>query len=111
MEATMFGIAYMKAPPTSYVLHYKGGRVKREGAGLSFLYYAPTSTLVVVPVGSTDLPFVFNEFTADFQPATIQGQLTYRITDARRIAEVLDFSVKGNGQYASEDPQKLKDRL
>ena len=35
----MFGIAYLKAPPTTYVLHYQRGRVKREGAGLSFLYY------------------------------------------------------------------------
>jgi hypothetical protein len=32
----MFGIEYLKAPPTTYVLHYKSGKVKREGAGLSF---------------------------------------------------------------------------
>ncbi len=33
----MFGIEYLKAPPTTYILHYKAGKVKREGAGLSFL--------------------------------------------------------------------------
>ena len=48
----MFGIAYLKAPPTTYVLHYQRGRVKREGAGLSFLYYRPTSTVVLVPAVS-----------------------------------------------------------
>ncbi len=33
----MFGIRFFKAAPTTYVLHYKGGKIKREGAGLSFL--------------------------------------------------------------------------
>ena len=30
----MFGIGYLKAPPTTYVLHYKAGVLKREGTGL-----------------------------------------------------------------------------
>src|SRR5262245_410118 len=100
----MFGIRFMKASPTTYVLHYKGGRIRREGLGLSFFYYAPTSTIVAVPVGSADVPFVFNEVTADFQAATIQGQLSYRVTDARRLAELLDFSIDAHGRYRSEDP-------
>ena len=41
----MFGFGYLKAPPTTYVLHYKAGVLKREGTGLSFLYYRPTSTV------------------------------------------------------------------
>jgi hypothetical protein len=60
-------IRFMKATPTTYVIHYHSGRVKREGAGLAFLYYGPTSTIVSVPLGSKDLPFAFTEVTADFQ--------------------------------------------
>ena len=75
----MFGIRFMKASPTTYVLHYKHGRVRREGPGLSFFYYEPTSTLVAVPVASADVPFAFSETTADFQAITVQGQLTYRV--------------------------------
>ena len=45
-EAAMLGIRFVKSQPTTYLLQYKGGRVKREGAGLSFFYYAPTTTLV-----------------------------------------------------------------
>ena len=70
----MFGIEYLKAPPTTYVLHYKSGKVKREGAGLSFLYYRPTSTVVMVPAATADVPFAWTEVTADFQEVTIQGQ-------------------------------------
>ena len=104
-------LAFMKSRPTTYVIHYQNGRVKREGAGLAFLYYRPTSNIVAVPIGSVDLPFVFTELTSDFQTVTIQGQITYQVTDPRRLATVLDFSLDARGQPASDDPQKLGERL
>ena len=48
----MFGIQYLKAPATTFVLQYKNGKVVRRGNGLSFYYFAPTSVLVQVPVTS-----------------------------------------------------------
>jgi len=104
-------LSFMKVPPTTYVLQYKHGQVKREGAGLSFIYYAPTSTIVAIPMASADVPFVFQESTADFQLVTIQGQLTFRVADPKRLAAVLDFSVDKRRAYYSEDPRKLPERL
>jgi regulator of protease activity HflC (stomatin/prohibitin superfamily) len=102
---------FMKVPPTNYVMLFKYGKVKREGAGLSFFYYGPTSTIVVVPIASTDMPFVFQEATSDFQTVTIQGQFTYRVADPKRLASLLDYSVDSRRGYTSEDPRKLPDRL
>ena len=107
----MLGFRFVKVSPTTYAIHYKGGKIKREGAGLSFFYYAPLAELVNVPLSSTDVPFVFNEVTADFQEATIQGELTYHITDPKRVAALLDYGVDGRGRYRSDDPTKLNDRL
>lgn len=104
-------LSFMKVPPTTYVLQYKHGKIKREGAGLSFIYYAPTSTIVAIPMASADVPFVFQESTADFQSVTIQGQLTYRVADPKRLASLLDFSVDNRRAYYSEDPRKLPERL
>ena len=42
-------LSFIKVPPSTYVLQYKDGKIKREGAGLSFIYYAPTSTIVAAP--------------------------------------------------------------
>lgn len=97
-------LSFMKVPPTTYVLQYKHGKIKREGAGLSFFYYAPTSTIVAIPMASSDVPFVFQEATADFQTVSIQGQLTYRVADPKRLASILDFSVDKRGTYYAEDP-------
>jgi regulator of protease activity HflC (stomatin/prohibitin superfamily) len=107
----MLGIRFLKVPPTTYVLQYRGGKVVREGGGLSFFYFAPIATIVQVPVASTDVPFVFSEISSDFQDATIQGQLTYRIADPKKTAGMLDFSLTSAGQYRSDDPTKLGDRL
>jgi len=104
-------LSFMKVPPTTYVLQYKDGTIRREGAGLSFFYWAPTSTIVAIPMASADVPFVFQESTADFQSVTIQGQLTYRVADPKRLASLLDFSVDRHHTYYSEDPHKLPERL
>src|SRR3954464_9422210 len=101
----MFGVRYFKAAPTTYVIQYAGGKVKREGPGLSFFYFAPQTTLVAVPAGSTDVPFIFSETTADFQSVTVQGHLTYRVVDPRKLAGLLDYSLTPSGEYASDDPE------
>jgi regulator of protease activity HflC (stomatin/prohibitin superfamily) len=104
-------IRYMKAPPTTYVIQFQDGRVRREGPGLSFFYWAPTTTLVGVPLASADVPFAFNEVTQDFQAVTLQGQLTYRVADPKRLASLLDYTLEPTGKYVSDDPEKLEERL
>ena len=104
-------IRYIKAAPTTYVMQFQDGRVKREGSGLSFFYWAPTTTLVGVPLASTDVPFAFNEVARDFQAVTLQGQLTYRVSDPKRLASLLDYSIAPSGKYLSNDPEKLEERL
>jgi hypothetical protein len=108
----MFGIKFIKVQPTTYLLQYRGGHIVREGLGLSFFYYAPTTSLVAVPVASTDTPFIFQETTADFQAVTIQGQVTYRVGDPKRLAAMLNYTLARDGEtYASEDPNKLPERV
>ena len=80
----MFGIRFIKVQPTTYLLQYRGGRIVREGLGLWFFYYAPTSSLVAVPVGSAEQPFIFQETTADFQEVTLQDQVTFRVSEPKR---------------------------
>jgi regulator of protease activity HflC (stomatin/prohibitin superfamily) len=107
----MFGISYRKTNPTNYILHFSRGKLAREGAGLSFFSFDPSSTIVSVPLASTNIPFVFNEPAADFQTLTVQGQLTYRIADPKKAAAMLDFTLDSKGKYATDHYQKLPERL
>lgn len=103
--------SFVKFGPTDYVIHFSQGKVRREGRGLSFFYWVPTSSIASVPVGSSDLPFVFQLVTGDFQTVTVQGQLTYRVHEPRKLADLLNFTVSSTGHYLSDDPQKLGQRL
>jgi hypothetical protein len=108
----MFGIRFIKSQPTMHLMQFRGGKLVREGAGMSFFYYAPTATVVAIPVASHDRPFMLELVTADFQSVTVQGQVTYRISEPRRTAAMMDFSLRPNGKgYASEDPNRLGDRV
>ncbi len=108
----MFGFNYLKTSPTQYVIHHQKERLKRSGNGLTFFYYKPWSSIAVVPAGSDDVPFIFNETTADFQPVTVQGQLTYQITSPKQIASILDYTIESAADhYITDDYEKLPQRL
>lgn len=108
----MFGFRYIKIQPTTYVLQYSKGRIVREGAGMSFFYFGPNTSLVAIPIASTDEPFIFEEQTSDYQTVTLQGQITYRITDAKKLAGLMNFTLAANGvNYVSDDPEKLPQRV
>ncbi len=108
----MFGYRFIKAPPTTYLIQYRAGRVVRQGAGLSLFFFAPVTSLVAVPLSGTDVPFIFEEVTADFQTVTVQGQVLYQITEPLKIAQVMDFTINPRtGAHLSEDPEKLQQRI
>ncbi|MEO8764486.1 MAG: SPFH domain-containing protein [Ginsengibacter sp.] len=107
----MFGFSYIKFDSMTYVIHFKNGRVKKEGRGLSFFYYAPNSSIAAIPIGSNDLPFIFNETTSDYQNISIQGQVTYKIGNPKQLAELLDFTISSNGTYKKNDSEKLNQRI
>ncbi len=108
----MLGLRFIKVQPTTYLMQFRGGRIVRDGAGLAFFYYAPTTSLVAVPIASADAPFIFEEVTADFQTVTIQGQVTYRVTDPKKLAALMNFTLNARGQdYVSDEPQKLPQRV
>jgi len=108
----MFGFRYYKYSPSEHVLVHRNGRVVREGKGLSFYAFVRTTLIVVVPVGSADVPFMFDQTTADFQTVSIQGRVTYRVADAKRAAEQLDFTRRADGRGSiTDDPQRLPQRV
>lgn len=107
----MFGISYIKFDSMTYVIHFKNGKVAKEGRGLSFFYFAPNTSIAAIPMGSNDLPFIFNETTSDYQDVSIQGQVTYKIGDPRQLAELLDFTVDSKGTYKKNDLEKLNQRI
>jgi len=108
----MFGLRFIKVEPTQYIIQYRKGRVIKEGPGLSFFYFAPSTSLVSVPMASYDEGFMFQQVTGDYQQVTVQGQVSFRVQDAKKTAALLNFSLAPDGRtYRSDDPQQLSRRV
>lgn len=104
--------AFFKGQPTEYVMKVANGRVVKQGAGISFYYLKANTSIMIVPLAVVDANFVFNELTHTFQTVTIQGQLTYRVTDPSKAAQLLNFTVDPRRRtYLSQDPDKLSQRI
>lgn len=103
---------YVKFSPSEYVYRYRKGKVVDEGIGLSFFYLEKITSACAIPTVNIDADFIFEEQTNDFQTVTIQGQVTYRIVDFKKIVNALDFSVNLKTKRLNNDPMpKLSKRI
>jgi len=108
----MFGVGYFKGQPTDYILRYSSGSVRHEGMGLAFYYWHFNTQVVAVPTTARDADFLFNEITSNYQEVTIQGQLTYRIREPKRAAELLNLRIDPVAySYATEDLNLLAQKV
>jgi regulator of protease activity HflC (stomatin/prohibitin superfamily) len=105
-------INYYKGEPNTYVLCHRNGTLMEHGVGINFFYMPQTTSIATIPMASQESQFIFNEATANFQEISIQGSLTYRLTDPLELAKRLDFTVVPKTHfYKSEDPQQLVQRV
>ncbi|UUY05741.1 hypothetical protein LRS13_09535 [Svornostia abyssi] len=86
-------IRHLRAEPTSHVLAYRGGELRREGQGEAFWFRAINAAIAEVPIDDREQPFVFHVRSADFQELTVQGAITYRVVDPQRVARRIDFAI------------------
>src|SRR5262245_4360585 len=108
----MFGISYYKADSSTFVIQTTSGKVRRAGKGLGFFYHPAFTSVSAIPTNVQESPFIFSLQTADFQTVKVQGQITWRVVDPEKTAEMLNFNLKkGANAYVSEDPLKLSDRV
>lgn len=88
-----FWMRHLRAEATSHVLHYRRGQLLREGRGLAFWFYPMAAAVAEVPVDDRDLNYSFKGRTRDYQEVVVQGVITYRVVDARRLADRVDFAI------------------
>lgn len=89
----LFWMRHLRAEATSYILHYRRGDLTREGRGLAFWFFPMSTAVAEIPIDDRDLNYLFKGRTRDYQEVVVQGVITYRVTDAKRLADRVDFSI------------------
>ena len=95
---------YFKAEPNQYIQRYRAGRLKASGKGLSFFYLPYNTAIVLVPTESQDSPFMFSDVSADFQEVSVQGQVSWRISDPHLAIETHNFALNPRTRYHRDAP-------
>jgi regulator of protease activity HflC (stomatin/prohibitin superfamily) len=83
----------LRSEPNQLILHYRGGRLVRKGAGIAYWFSPLSAAIAMLPIEDCQSTFVINERSADFQPIKVQATLSYRIADAEKAAARFNFSL------------------
>jgi regulator of protease activity HflC (stomatin/prohibitin superfamily) len=71
-----------------------------------------TTDIAALPINVQEAPFIFGLQTSDYQSVRVQGQVSYRIDDAEKTADMMNFSLNRDGvSFKSEDPMRISDRV
>ncbi len=99
---------HLRAEPNQHILHYRNGRLVREGAGLAFWFSRLSAAVAQVPVEDVETTFLLKERTRDLQEVTAQVTLRYRFADPQRAARRLNFTISlDTGQWAEKPLERL----
>lgn len=86
-------VRHLRADPTAHVIRYRRGELRAAGAGLAFWFRPISAAVAEVPLDDQDLPFLLHARSADFQRLTVQGGVTFRLTDPQLVARRIDFTI------------------
>lgn len=86
-------IRHLRGDQAAETMFYRKGKLARSGRGLSF-YFRPMSAAVAeIPLDDREVPFLFHARTSDYQVATVQGTIAYRIATPATLADRIDFTI------------------
>lgn len=104
-------ISHLRASATSHVVFLRKGKIVRSGVGLAFWFRPLTATLSEVPVDNRDMQLLFHARTSDFQDASVQTTVSYRIADAVVASSRVDFSIHPQAGRWLGDPINVLNQL
>jgi hypothetical protein len=105
-------IKFKKFEPTEYVMKIKRGKVTEQGLGLSFFYNTMTTSMMVLPAIALDAAFIFEDImTADFQTVSVQGDVSFVISNYGQTAKMVNFSYSENKKQNSEIQAAAKTQM
>ena len=102
----------LRAESSGYIQHFSKGKVMRSGRGLSFWFSPDEASISEIPMDDRELTFMVKGQSADYQDIAVQGILSWRVADAVRLAERVDFSINlRNGALTGQPETQIRSIL
>ena len=86
-------VRHIRTEASSHVQYFRRGRLKRSGRGLSFWFDPAGASIAELPQADRELTFMVKSQSADYQDLAVQGTILWRVEDAERLADRVDFTL------------------
>ncbi len=95
---------HLRGDPSFHILRFRRGELRESGRGLSFWFHPMNTSIVEVPMDDRELPFLYHARSRDFQDVTVQGVISFRVTDPEKLAHRVDFHIDLRTGLLTEQP-------
>lgn len=95
---------HLRGDPSIHILRFRRGVLRESGRGLSFWFHPMNTSIVEVPMDDRELPFLYHARSRDFQDVTVQGVISFRVTDPEKLAHRVDFHIDLHTGLLTEQP-------
>ncbi len=103
---------HLRSENSSYILHYRKGKLVRGGRGLAFWFLPLAASVCEVPMDDRELSLMFHCRTQDFQDVATEAVVTWRVAEPERLVERVDFTVDlVKGRWLRQPLEKIATQL
>jgi len=102
----------LRADVSSHIQYFAGGKRKKSGRGLSFLFLPSGASITEVPMDDRELPFLFNGQTNDYQDLAVQGTILWRALNPEKLGERIDLTIDlKSGSFVGQPIEQINNVL
>lgn len=105
-------LSHIRAEASSHIEYFRNGTLRKSGRGLSFWFDPAGASIGEIPMADRELTFMVKNQAADYQDLAVQGSILWRVADAQRLAERVDFTIDlKTGQPISHPEDQIRSIL
>src|SRR5215469_10449474 len=102
-------VRHLRSDASVHITRFSKGRVVQSGRGLAFWFVPRRASIAELPGDDRDMVLFFKGRSKDFQPVTVQGNLTWRVADAKALCEHVDFSIDlATGRHTAKPIEQIE---
>ena len=95
----------LRSEASSYVQYFRKGTTVRAGRGLAFWFDPTGASISEIPMDDRELNFMIKGQSSDYQDLAVQGVVSWRVVDAQRLGDRVDFSIDLKSGRPAGKPQ------
>lgn len=98
-------LSQLRSEASSYIQYFRKGKTMRAGRGLAFWFDPTGASISEIPMDDRELNFMIKGQSSDYQDLAVQGVVSWRVVDAQRLGDRVDFSIDLKSGRPAGKPQ------